>query len=188
MVEKKEGLRKSSDETKKILDLSEVSLTLDTYDDIFSDFDPRVYSQRAISHDLLDELKRATRESKDQLHLTFIIPREKRKWDEEELIKNRLRSHFKKHHIDMISQVKKLKYQGYGMSLLGALMIFVASIFYGSEINNLALKFILTLLEPAGWFTAWTGLEDIYYTGREIKKELHFYEKMSNSEIEFLSY
>jgi len=35
---------------KKLLQLSEISLIIDTYDDIFSDFDPRPYSQRALAH------------------------------------------------------------------------------------------------------------------------------------------
>ena len=36
-------------EKQDLLSKGEISILLDTYDDIFSDFDPRPYSQRALS-------------------------------------------------------------------------------------------------------------------------------------------
>lgn len=47
---------------KEIIDKAEISLVLDTYDDIFSDFDPRPYGERALSSDFLDEAKKAARD------------------------------------------------------------------------------------------------------------------------------
>ena len=189
MAEKKEGFRKNDDETKKILDMSEVSLTLDNYDDIFSDFDPRVYSQRSISHDLLGELKRATREkSEGKLHLTFILPRHERKWESEEVIKARLREHFRKHHIMLADEVKGIKKRGLFMVALGVLMIMIATYIASLELSNFIWHALIIILEPAGWFTSWTGLDEIYYTGRQKRDELVFYEKMANAEVEFLSY
>ena len=35
-------------EKQKLLEISEISLLLDSYDDIFSDFDQRPYAQRAL--------------------------------------------------------------------------------------------------------------------------------------------
>ena len=45
-----------------LLKKSEISLSLDNYDDIFSDFDPRPFSQRALSDDFLIEAKKASRD------------------------------------------------------------------------------------------------------------------------------
>jgi hypothetical protein len=50
------------------------------------------------------------------------------------------------------------------------------------------LKFLFALLEPAGWFTIWNGLDQIYSTPSVKKADVEFYEKMSKSEIMFLSY
>ena len=50
----------SDEEKQKILEMSEISLILDTYDDMFSSFDPRPYSQRALSEDFLSEAKDTT--------------------------------------------------------------------------------------------------------------------------------
>lgn len=184
----KEAFAGSVGDKQKLLDLSSVSLTLSSYTDIFSSFDPRHYSQRALSQDMLAELKRASRETTSgQIVLSFILPRDKRNWEHEVVIKRRLREHFKKHYIQYVSDVRKLKMKGFGMAFLGVLMIFVSSLLRSIQSPNIPMRFLMTLLEPAGWFTAWTGLEDVYYTGRELKVELDFYEKMSNAGIQFVS-
>ena len=48
--------------------LSQISMWMDSYDDIFSDFDPRPSSQRSISDDFLIESRRA---AKDKVTGTF---------------------------------------------------------------------------------------------------------------------
>jgi hypothetical protein len=179
---------KEIESRQKLLDLSNVSLTLLTYNDIFSSFDPRPYSQKALSQDLLAEMKRATREtSSGQIELSFILPRDKRNWEHEVIIKRRLREHFKKHYVQLVNEVRRLKTRGIGMAFLGVVMIFVASLLFSLDTSNILIHFIRILLEPAGWFTAWTGLEDMYYTGRELKKDLDFYERMSNAGVQFIS-
>ena len=60
--------------TQKLLGLSNISLSLNSYDDIFSGFDPRPYSQRALSDDFLAESKRASRDKElDGVELIFLI-------------------------------------------------------------------------------------------------------------------
>ena len=52
-----------------------VSLWLDTYEDIFSDFDPHPYGQRALSEDFLAEARRAVRDRRDEVpELRFLVP------------------------------------------------------------------------------------------------------------------
>ncbi|MEK6927178.1 MAG: hypothetical protein AABX11_01995 [Nanoarchaeota archaeon] len=175
--------------SKKLLDMSSVSLNLASYGDIFSSFDPRTYIQRTFSQDLLNEMKRATKElPSGELQITFIMPRARRNWEDEIVIKRRLREHFKRHYILSVHEMKKLKLRGYGMALLGVGFIFTSSLLYSIENAAFWIKFLQILLEPAGWFTAWTALEGVFYTGRELKEELDFHEKMSNANIEFLSY
>ena len=52
-----------------------VSLWLDTYEDIFSDFDPHPFGQRALSEDFLAEAKRAVRDRRDEVpELRLLVP------------------------------------------------------------------------------------------------------------------
>ena len=181
MPEKKESER-------KLLRLSEISLQLDTYDDIFSDFDARPYSNRALSDDFLIESKKASKDKPSGgIELKFLMPTRERNSQNEILIKKRLHEHFTKHYIILKEEVINLKKKGIIMALAGVFMIFIATYLFSIN-QSWPIKFLEVLLEPAGWFTAWTGLEDIYYTGRELKRNLDFYEKMSKAEINFLSY
>ena len=57
------------------LTMGERVVRLDTYDDIFSDFDPRPHARRELSEDLIKELSRRYRENpKGDLELRFYIP------------------------------------------------------------------------------------------------------------------
>ncbi|MBI4652464.1 hypothetical protein HY745_14550 [Candidatus Desantisbacteria bacterium] len=80
----------------RILDMVQVSLQIDSYDDIFSDFDPRPFSERTLSDDFLLESKKAFREKESgRFELRFLIPIKERKLESEKIIKKRLTDHFK---------------------------------------------------------------------------------------------
>ena len=76
-----------------------ISLILEGYHDIFSNFDPRPYSEKALSDDFLSECRRAARDKDEQrLELRFMIPKARRDTAEENKIKHRLKEHFHKHY------------------------------------------------------------------------------------------
>ena len=178
----------SEEQKYKILQMSEISLLLDTYDDIFSDFDPRPYSQRALSVDLLNELKRASVEKiSGQISLKFLIPTAMKSAERESVIKKRLREHFKNHEQSLHSEINTIRKQGLFLTLLGAPITLIAT--YLSILPpNLGTNFLVVLCEPAGWFITWTGLERVFSARRQKETDIKFYEKMSNCEISFLTY
>ena len=178
-------------EKEKLLKMSEISIVLDTYDDIFSDFDPRPYIYRALSDDFLIEIKKAVRDKPSGIiELKLLMPSDKRKLDQENLVKRRLRDHFKKHYLQMINEVGYIKRKAIGMIILGiALMICAAFVsYYFLENGKFISHLLIVLLEPAGWFIFWTGLDQIFYEIKDKKPGLDFYEKMSQAEIWFYDY
>ena len=188
MEAKEEEIKEDEQIKSELLRKSEISILLDVYDDIFSDFDPRPYLQRALSDDLLLEAKKATYGREGTFQLRFMIPHHLRKLDHEVLIKRRLRDHFRKHFLLLEEEVARTKRRAWRMASLGALMLIIATLvsIYGGE--GVWTHILLVLLEPAGWFTAWTGLDQLFYTVEEKKPDLDFYRKMSNVEILFISY
>lgn len=176
-------------EVDNILSMSEISISLDSYDDIFSDFDPRSYSQRSLSEDFLTEAKRASRDKNyGKLELRFMLPAERRRPDLEAVIKKRLHDHFKRHH-DMLERERwEIIKKGIMYTIIGVFLLLIDTIIYPFHNENFLTRFIYIIIEPAGWFTAWTGLDQIYYTSRENKTDLEFYKKMSKSEIKFYGY
>lgn len=173
----------------KLLKLSEISLWIDNYDDIFSDFDPRPYSERAVSDDFLQEMRRATRNTiEGGVELKFLIPAHNRNLAYEQLIKRRLKEHFRKHYQELAKEHKSIRRLGIFFTLLGIAMIVAASYIPTLEIDSFWFNFLHILLEPGGWFVGWTGLDQLFYTLKEHKPGYNFYRKMSECEIHFISY
>jgi hypothetical protein len=178
-------------EKKKMITMFEVSLILDTYEDLFSDFDPRPFSQRALSFDFLSEMQRATREDVNGVvELKLMIPEALRNSSEENLIKKRLKEHFRKHHEQGDREVLEMRISGLKFVVVG----FLVALFGGVVLNFVVGETgfwhssVLYLLEPAAWFTIWTGLEKIFTAWTENKDEIDFYKKMASAEIVFVSY
>jgi hypothetical protein len=176
-------------EKHKLLHASEISLMLDTYDDIFSDFDPRPYSQRAISEDFRAELKRATRYlPSGAIELKLMMPNKARSPEKEKLIKKRLHEHFKTHFGYVTDEIRNLHIAGASIAIIG-FAIMISAIFIGDlNLGQRLTSAILVILEPAGWFTMWFGFDKIFYIAGSKKLDLEFYEKMSECEITFLPY
>ncbi|MEM4271624.1 MAG: hypothetical protein QXD13_00845 [Candidatus Pacearchaeota archaeon] len=173
-----------------LLAKSEISLILDNYNDIFSSFDPRPYSQRALSVDFLDEAKRATREARPgEFELRFLLPLSKRKTEVENTIKKRLKEHFKRHHEILEKDRGKIVRQGIYFICTGLIFMFVAAyILFAYQNKGLFLYFLVVLLEPGSWFLFWEGLDLIIFEAKKVKPDLEFYRKMVNAEIVFHHY
>jgi len=173
----------------QILSMSEISLWLDTYDDIFSDFDPRPFTQRSLSVDFLDEIKRASRDKvSGQIEIKFSIPNKQRNIETELQIKKRLREHFKKHHSQLIEDKKKISKTGFLIASLGFFNMFLAIAIKSFVGETILTTILTTLLEPSGWFMMFFGLDRVFYGVQVKQPELNFYEKMSKADISFISY
>jgi hypothetical protein len=174
----------------KLLQMSEISLILDTYDDIFSDFDPRTLDKRALSDDFLIEIKRATKEKKfGVIELNFLIPLEQQKEAKEEMIKKRLHEHFRRHYELVKKEIDSVRHNGSLMIFVGLVLSILAAIFvYPNESHNILKNIILVLIEPAAWFTVWEGANKVFDTWKEQLPELEFYKKMIKCEITFTAY
>ena len=177
------------DHKKKLLKLSEISLSLDTYDDIFSDFDPRPYSERALSDDFLIEAKKASKDQESGLELNLLIPTKNRKMYEENIIKKRLWEHFRKHYHALYNEKKKLVLQGMSFVLVGVVLMFIAGgILFKHGQDNALFSLLIVLLEPAGWFLFWEGMHMMIFDSKAKNPDFEFYRKMSTCNIKFLPY
>lgn len=174
---------------RKLLRTAEISLMLDTYDDIFSDFDPRPYSVRSISDDFLIEMKHASKgKPTGGIELQLLMPGHKRNSDTEKLIKKRLHEHFKSHYDELCKDVRTLRAQGVATITFGFILMSLALALKETSIGKALTNLLLVILEPSGWFTVWFGFEKIFYGVGDKKPDLVFYEKMTKCEIVFLPY
>lgn len=165
-------------------------LILTSYNDIFSSFDPRPYSERALSDDFLFECKRAALDKSDEgIEIILSIPKGKRNSVEEMKIKNRLRAHFHKHYHEKMDGLREIKISGWTWTLMGFIFMIISALFvtYISE-GGLLINLLEGSLVPAGWFFFWEGLDKLLIKIKEKEPDFHFYKKMSNAHILFRGY
>jgi hypothetical protein len=171
---------------------SEVSLRLERYTDIFSDFDIRPFSKRALSFDFLEELKRAIYDNtQGEVEIVLHIPEKERKEYEEEIIKERLAAHFKRQFHLLRAQKQRILKLGISMVVMGIVCMIVATfIIFKDPSENMFLSFLVVFLEPAAWFLLWEGADQIIFNSKNINPDLNFYRKISDAHkrIHFKSY
>jgi hypothetical protein len=175
-------------EVQTILSKGKISLILDNYNDLFSDFDPRPYSERALSDDFINESRKAARDKQKAVELKFLMPNKLRNTSDETKIKNRLKEHFKKHYGLLKKESDQTVRKGVALAFLGFVLMVLSANLHEIPDKSFYLNLLLTIVEPSGWFMVWYGLDQIFYIKNENHAELEFYKKMNDATITFDSY
>jgi hypothetical protein len=110
------------------------SLILERYSDIFSDFDPRPYTERTISDDFIDEVKKrclpsnksTILDSKDRNVLHLMMPEHKRDLDVEDQICVRIRDLFERFYQHHRKRLRAARIRGLIWVIVGAIVRFVS--------------------------------------------------------------
>jgi hypothetical protein len=168
---------------------SEIRFAIRTYDDIFSDFDPREISKRGLSEDFISEAKRASavKEAK-KIDFIFLVPKKVRDLKEEKKIEDRLKKYFKKHSDLLQMEKNKTIKHGIYFIILGIILMFIATfLIFKFKNENLITSFLVILFEPAGWFLFWEGLHEVLFDSRKVNPNIEFHKKMANTSIKFVS-
>ncbi|MDD5650371.1 MAG: hypothetical protein PHF86_08155 [Candidatus Nanoarchaeia archaeon] len=173
---------------KRKINSNDIVISLKSYNDIFSSLDPRPFINRSTSHDLLSELKRATKDKDyNGINLKFTIPKSKRKANIEKIIRLRLKDHFEKHfEILRKERVNHIK-NGLIYAISGIiLMILGTLVSMFMDEKTFFEHFLVILLEPGGWFLFWEGMYLSVFDSRYKTPDYEFYKKMIKSKVLFI--
>lgn len=164
----------------------EVRFVINTYEDIFSDFDPRPFSQKGLSEDFLKAAKTATIDKSDKIDFVFLMPDRERKIKDETMIKYRLKKHFKKHLELLKKEKRKVVKRGSFFVGIGILLMLAATfLFFKFKEESFLASFFIIFLEPASWFLFWEGLDQLIFDSKKVDPNLDFYKKMADAAISF---
>ena len=167
---------------------SEVRFAINKYEDIFSNFDPRPVPLKGFSDDFLSEAKRACLVKEKKIDFIFMIPKEERNLKEEVRIEDRLKKYFGKHLNILEKEKKKTIKTGLSFTIMGVVLMFIATyLFFRFKNESLITSFFTILLEPAGWFLFWEGLDLTIFKSKNIGPDLDFHKKMAGATIKFVS-
>ena len=172
-----------------LVKLSEISILLNSYNDIFSAFDPSEYSERTLSDDFIVQAKNFSK-TKDgnKMSLKLLLPASARNEQDEKIIIKRLHFHFKDAYQQVANEVNKTKRKGIILSVIGIVLMLSASYLSFMKPEKYHIHFLIVVFEPAGWFLLWAGLDHLVYQSKSSKKDFNFYSKMTKSEIKFFTY
>lgn len=168
--------------------MSELSLWLDYYDDIYSDFDSRHYLKRRISEDFLHELRMAKKYKRERAtDLLLLLPPEKRDENSEKMITNSLKDFFANQFRDNNDECRKKRNTGIVTLIAGFIIMMLNSFISFKSLHSLPLSIVRVMLEPGGWFLLWLGFDFLFYDLRELKTESDFFREFSEINIHFRS-
>ncbi len=167
--------------------LKEISIILDVWDDIFSDFDPRPLDERALSEDFITELKKRYRETaKGSLLISFSAPKALKDEKSEQMVVQRLKQYFKYRALQVGREIYNMRKKGVIFILVG--VCFLSSITlmaYFSIISTLIIKILEILLVPLGWFGIWEGFSKIVNASPTFSQEETLFRKLSTAKYQF---
>ena len=179
----------SSDEKKKLLSKSELSIWRDRYEDIFSDFDSRPFTERTLSDDFILEAKKMARENPTgSIELKLLMPEHLRQKNTEDIIIKCLHMHFKRYAHHLKDEMKKARTKGFLLCILGMSIMVTELYLSGFSIKAFLINAIKVILVPAGWFFTWSGFDHIFYISRRKLSEYDFMIRMGHAEIKFVSF
>jgi len=166
--------------------MSEISLWLDNYDDIYSDFDSRHFLKRRISEDFLHELRLSKKYKRERVtDLLLFMPAENRKESSETVIINGLNNFFG-NQLRISSDKYRVKRNNGITALVAGFITMVINSYLGFfGLHSLPLFTIKILLEPCAWFLLWLGFDFLFYDLRELKREKDLFGEFSELNIHF---
>ena len=163
-----------------------VSIWLDSYDDIFSDFDPSPYNQRHISEDFYNQLRKfGIEDMEGQIEIDLLIDEKKRDIALEKMIHERILEFFSIHYRIHKRKRNRILMQSLLFMLLGTLFILILTLGLKKYDGQLSYILLIKLLEPASWFLSWEGLHLLFFEYVEGKDKEDFHRNMSHARIAF---
>lgn len=168
--------------------MADLSLWLDYYDDIYSDFDSRNYLKRRVSEDFLYELKNALKYKKERISdLLLLLPQDKRDEPNEKAIAESLNNFFIAQFRLQADHCRYKFNRGILLGIAGILLMTLNSLISFKGVHSLPLVALRVLMEPGGWFLLWASFDFLFYDWKELKKEREFFMELSEMNIHFKS-
>ncbi|HSB47424.1 MAG TPA: hypothetical protein VLD37_05400 [Candidatus Bilamarchaeum sp.] len=163
--------------------LQVADVALDSYDEIFSDFDPSPYTTRLLSEDFIRELRRrCTATGKGDFVVNFTLPRALRSEKIEGLVRKRIRDHFRSNLSDIEKAAKEKTRRGLLRIALGVAIS--VPLFFLPVIETLP---VLTVLSVLMWYALWSGFEHVFEVSARLERKKMFYDKFLRADYNFVN-
>lgn len=171
----------------RIRDLKEIAIVIDTWDDIFSDFDPRPLSERTVSGDFVEELKKRYRETRTgDFVVTIYAPVSLKNAESERMVAQHLKKHFHHSFLQKKRVLKRIRIRGVIFVCVGVFSLsFLTLATYFKFLSTLTTEILAIILMPLGWFGFWEGLSKLIDASPAFIQEEMLFDKLSKTAYRF---
>jgi hypothetical protein len=167
--------------------LSEIGVVIDTWDDIFSDFDPRPLGERTVSGDFIDELKKRYKETgTGDFAITIYAPFSLKSEESEKIVTHRLKKHFRYKFLQKKKVINIIRIRGILFVFAGICALsFLTLATYYKFISELTIQIVGIVLMPLGWFGLWEGFSKLVDTSPVVIQDEKLFGKLSKAAYHF---
>jgi hypothetical protein len=168
-------------------DINAISIAIDTYDDIFSDFDPREIDHRELSEDFIIELVRRHRtDPRGKYDVVLVAPKAIRDDSTEKKIISRLTHYFHAKHIQDVKIINQIRMRGLIYILIGMIFL-IGMVFttYYQLLGKLIVELAGIVFMPLGWFGVWEGFSLIVDKPFKYEREAELFQRLSKAVFKF---
>ncbi len=171
----------------RVQDLREIGIVIDTWDDIFSDFDPRPLGERIVSGDFVDELKKRYKETQSgELIITIYAPSSLKDEESEKIVTSRLKKYFRHKFLQKKKIVSIIRVRGLIFFIIGICSLsFLTLVTYFKFLPELSIQILSIIFMPLGWFGIWEGLLKLVDTSPIVIRDEKLFEKLLKSTYHF---
>jgi len=168
-------------------DINAISIAIDTYDDIFSDFDPRDILDRDLSEDFINELNHRHRQTpKGKYDVVLVAPKAIEDQAVEKKIVSRLNKYFHQKYLRYKKSIDEIRIRGglyvvSGMAVLSVLTL----LGYYRKLDTLTLELVALLFMPLGWFGIWEGFSKMVDLPFRLSNDTQVYKRLSKASYKF---
>jgi hypothetical protein len=168
-------------------DINAISIAIDTYEDIFSDFDPRDILERDLSQDFLNELMHRHRQNRSgKYDVVLVAPRSIENKETEKKIVSRLNKYFHQKYLRYIKTITEIRVRGTIYIVLGSITLMTLTFLsYNKILNALKLELIGIMFLPLGWFGVWEGFSKILDIPFKLDMDTKAYKGLSKASYKF---
>ncbi len=163
-----------------------INIAIDSYDEIFSDFDISPYSGRSISLDFKEALESKNIDSTIKTRITLSIPKKERDTKKEQIIIKRINTFFIKKYEAYSKLINLRRFNGLKFILMGFFFVTLTFIFE-TFFTDLFPMYVANIIMILGWFGVWTGIEKILDVPYELITKKEMYNVFSKSKIKFVN-
>ena len=164
-----------------------VEIALDSYSDIFNEYDPSPYRKKDVDPDLMNYLNECSSDIplNYPIALQFNIPKEKFDRIEEKRVKNGFQSYYSFLSFLAFKEYKKLIRQSIWNVLVATILISLAIIIELFRSPDILLSVLSTCITIGGWVFLWQAITMFVFERNKYKNKFLSYKRFSEAIIAF---